>query len=239
VVSHHLGSFFRSRLPACCSRYQVWVRQVFPWVARPDLAACRSGSGVPTGAPPCEGLLLVGSRSASLRSAPLLPFVASTRLAAHRASLRPRLATGWGRAVRSSHTDLTFCVVRSLRDRDCDPSGRSRWCWGLGAPSAITSRVAPRCDAACVWNGFASGHPAAARGLPGRLATILHPLRSRPARCLSASRSATAPSPPTIAQKRCVNPERHLRAARSVGGSPPRHCFHQDAAPIASPPRPP
>jgi hypothetical protein len=66
VVSHHLDGFRRSRLPACCSRYRVWVRQVSVGSVV-GAKAPRAGSVVPAGAPPCEGLFLVGSRTASLR----------------------------------------------------------------------------------------------------------------------------------------------------------------------------
>jgi hypothetical protein len=41
----------------------------------------------------------------------------------HRASLRPRLATRWGRAVRSSGTDSSF-RTRSLQARSCEASER-------------------------------------------------------------------------------------------------------------------
>jgi hypothetical protein len=74
VVSHHLDGFRRSRIPACCSRYRVWVRQVSVGSVV-GAEAPRAGSVVPAGAPPCEGLFLVGSRTASLRPAPLLPLV--------------------------------------------------------------------------------------------------------------------------------------------------------------------
>jgi hypothetical protein len=67
------------------------------------------GPELPAGAPPFEGFLLVGSRAASLRPAPLLPFVAGapSREGAW-ASLRPRplrpkprAETRWVRAGRS------------------------------------------------------------------------------------------------------------------------------------------
>jgi hypothetical protein len=54
------------------------VRQVCPasFVGAP-YGSLRIGRGGSRGAPPCEGFVLVGSRPASLRAAPLLPFIAS------------------------------------------------------------------------------------------------------------------------------------------------------------------
>jgi len=88
------------------------------------LRSVGAGPGSPLALPPCEGLLLVDSRATSLRPAPLLPFVASTSLAAHRASLRPHLAMSWGRAVRSSSTDTPFCLDVTLQDRGLASSVR-------------------------------------------------------------------------------------------------------------------
>jgi len=56
----------------------------------------------------------------------LLPSCRSSprRPRGHRASLRPRLATRWGRAVRSSSTITSFCVDVTLQDRGVSSSAR-------------------------------------------------------------------------------------------------------------------
>jgi hypothetical protein len=93
VVSLHLGGFLRSRLPACCSRYRVRVRQVSGGSVV-EAEASRAGSVVPAGAPtlrrfaprrqPC--------RIAAACSPPAVRRLRRPRGRA-RASLRPRPRT--------------------------------------------------------------------------------------------------------------------------------------------------
>jgi hypothetical protein len=154
VVFHHLDGFRRSRLPACCSRYQVWVRQVSPGSVV-EAEASRAVSWVLAGAPPCEGLLLVGSRTASLRPAPLLPFVtcdlAPTRVGhkGARASLRPDPEIGWGSSGSIRPCRLhRFRWLRQASDAVLRPPRGDGSLASARRPS-VRARVAPLAPATC------------------------------------------------------------------------------------------
>jgi len=146
VVSHHLGGFLRSRLPACCSRYQVWVRQVSSGSVV-EAEASRAGSDVPAGAPPCEGFFLVGSRTASLRPAPLLPFVASSTSRSLRLRSAPSEDEGNPSGSDPFLPGASFPTFLS-GSRSRLPSASRRWVCGSGAPS-----VRPRAGCPSLFRG--------------------------------------------------------------------------------------
>lgn len=102
---YHLDGLLRSWPPACFSWHQIWGSPGWSlgvrWCSY-DLAIVRpprTARGMTLCAPPCEGFLLVGSRSTSLRPAPLLPFIAYSLRSREEAPLRSARTEVHGRRV--------------------------------------------------------------------------------------------------------------------------------------------
>lgn len=138
VVSLHLGGFLRSRLPACCSRYRVRVRQVSSGSVV-EAEASRAGSGLPAGAPTLRRL---APRRQPCRIAAACSPLAVRRLrrprGRARASLRPRPRT----RCRSSGSVHRCRCRHFLRSRQLPgvvlPSAFRRWAFSpVRRPSAL------------------------------------------------------------------------------------------------------
>jgi hypothetical protein len=231
VVFHHLDGFRRSRLPACCSRYRVWVRQVLVGSVV-EAEAPRAGSVLPAGAPPCEGFLLVGSRATSLRPAPLLPF------------LCPTPSEDEARSSGSIHR----CRLRRFRRTRQAPEAVFRPPLGDGCVApvrrpSVREQVAPLSPATCAWT--VSNRRSPGSGSP----TVAHLAVSRlSARGPSADRLSPIVSwpPPRLLRLLEEAIDLELRAGHRCPALGPFRWWLsapalnlQGSAPIASCPRPP
>jgi hypothetical protein len=177
-----------------------------------EAEASRDGSGVLTGAHPFEGLLLVDSRTASLRPAPLLPFVAmsTSRPPSLRSDHHLAVMLGFERFVpRATGSDVS---VVSADPPELLMLRRAVCLFAVGCPST-PSGVRPG-------TGRLTGHPVLARS--GRVVSrrsFESPIVSSPH--LSMQQSTTFASPPRSLGS-SIDPGLCFRSARSVGGSSPR-----------------
>jgi hypothetical protein len=124
----------------------------FSRVGRRSTSASRIGTGIPSGAPPCEGLLLVGSRTASLRPAPLLPFVAETTSRSPGFAPTSSREEAWVERLVSVRADTVVSDVIAAKPKPSfrPPLGEQRSA-PMRRPSA-RGWVAPPARAACVRN---------------------------------------------------------------------------------------